>query len=209
MPNATEDVVSHECYTEALSKLYEHQQYAVEEEYDAYETSSLNNEVQGKRTKRKEKTLMRLLCAWVVQHQIGRGPSTAAIRFTQADMHQGLSANLLLLLGLTHMCFPRARRRTRRFLELSYYDASIGLYTQGWDDLCLVAFWIVLFTGVRAVAMDYVLKPFAGWGGVQKQKARIRFAEQAWLLLYYSVFWTLGMVGSMLSTWYPFNIRTR
>lgn len=185
MPNVIEDVVPHEYFTGALSKRHEHRQCTVEEAYEAYESM---NGVRVKRTKQKETTLMRLLCAWVVQHQIG------------------LSINLLLLLTLTHICFPRARRRTRKFLELSHYDTPTGLYTQGWDDLCLVVFWIVLFTGVRAAAMDYILKPFAGWGGVQKKKARVRFAEQAWLLLYYSVFWTLGMY-IMYKSDYWFNLR--
>lgn len=42
--------------------------------------------------------------------------------------------------------------------------------------------------------MDYVLVPIARCMGLGKRKATIRFAEQAWLLIYYSVFWTLGMV---------------
>ncbi|KAL2350100.1 TLC domain-containing protein [Cryomyces antarcticus] len=104
-----------------------------------------------------------------------------------------LSVNLLLLLTLTHVSFPRARWRTRKFFELSYYDASSGLYVQGWDDFCLVSLWIVVFTGLRAAVMDYVLIPFARWGGIEKKKARIRFAEQAWLFLYYVMFWSLGM----------------
>lgn len=42
--------------------------------------------------------------------------------------------------------------------------------------------------------MDYVLKPLARMGGIQKKKATIRFAEQGWLLIYCSIFWSLGMV---------------
>ncbi|KAK4989328.1 Sphingosine N-acyltransferase lag1 [Elasticomyces elasticus] len=113
--------------------------------------------------------------------------------FERTLTSSGLSINLLLLLVLTHICFPRARRRTSKFFELSYFDSASGTYTQGWDDLDLVAFWIVVFTGLRAAAMDCLLIPFARWGGIQKKKATIRFAEQAWLFLYYAVFWSLGM----------------
>ena len=106
----------------------------------------------------------------------------------------GLAINLLLLLFLTHLCFPRARRYTRKFSELSYYTADSGKYSLGWNDAFLVTYWIVIFTGLRVAAMDLVFIPFAQWGGVKKRKAQTRFAEQAWLLLYYTIFWSLGMV---------------
>lgn len=106
----------------------------------------------------------------------------------------GLSINIALLLVLTHIFFPTLRPRTIHYFTLSYYDAETGLYDQGWDDLKLVSFWIIVFTGLRAAAMDYVLTPIARWQGINKRKATIRYAEQAWLLVYYSVFWSLGMV---------------
>jgi hypothetical protein len=59
----------------------------------------------------------------------------------------------------------------------------------------MVLLWIVVFTGLRAAVMDYVLKPFAQWAGVTNNKTQTRLAEQAWMLLYYIVFWTLGMVS--------------
>ncbi|KAF2084886.1 longevity assurance proteins LAG1/LAC1 [Saccharata proteae CBS 121410] len=137
-----------------------------------------------RRKKSRGDTLLGALCQWTEAHQIG------------------LAINLILLLALTHICFPRARRRTRRFFELSYYDASSGTYTQGWDDLPFVGLWIVIFTALRATVMDYVLIPLARLGGIQKPKARVRFAEQGWLLIYYCVFFTLGMyIYSQSSYW--------
>lgn len=67
----------------------------------------------------------------------------------------------------------------------------------------MVFYWIVLFTGLRASLMDYVLKPFAQWAGVEKKKDLVRFSEQAWLLIYYSVFWSIGMVSASLSFTVP------
>jgi len=58
-----------------------------------------------------------------------------------------------------------------------------------------VSYWIVVFTGLRAAVMDYLLKPLAKKGGVKTERDQTRFAEQAWLLIYCSVFWTLGMVS--------------
>ncbi|EOD49460.1 putative longevity-assurance protein [Neofusicoccum parvum UCRNP2] len=131
--------------------------------------------VKVRRKKARDDSLLGTFCAWLEQHQIG------------------LSVNLLLLLALTHACFPRARTTTRKFFELSYYDAASGRYTQGWDDLPFVFFGVIVFTALRAAVMDYVLKPFARMGGISKKKATVRFAEQGWLLIYCSIFWSLGM----------------
>ena len=58
----------------------------------------------------------------------------------------------------------------------------------------MVLYWIVVFTGLRAGIMDFVLVPFAQRSGVDKKKGQIRFAEQAWLLIYAVAIWSLGMV---------------
>jgi acyl-CoA-dependent ceramide synthase len=96
---------------------------------------------------------------------------------------------------MTHISFPRARQRTRKFFEMSYYDAETQQYGRGWDDTYFVFFWLVLLTGMRAAIMDYVLKPFAKWGGVESKKAIVRFTEQGWVFLYYLLSWSLGMVS--------------
>ena len=103
--------------------------------------------------------------------------------------------NLLLLLVMTHISFPRARRHTRKFYELSYYDEDTGRYAKGWDDGTLVFFWVVVFTGLRVAFMEYVFSPLAEASGIVKRKAKIRFAEQAWVFVYNTASWSLGMVG--------------
>lgn len=107
----------------------------------------------------------------------------------------GLSINCVLLLTLTHLFFPRLRPRTIHYFTLSYYDQDTGLYTQGPDDLKFVALWIVVFTALRTATMDYLLFPLARCMGINKKKAMIRFAEQGWVFLYYSLFWSVGMVS--------------
>lgn len=133
--------------------------------------------------------------------------STRLVRFSKeySEIHAlthsaGLAINLLMLLALTHLCFPRSRRHTRKFFQLSYYNPVSRKYTLGWDDLPLVLYWIVVFTGLRVAVMDYVLEPLAHMAGIQKKKAKIRFAEQAWALLYATAFWSLGMVRCCEST---------
>jgi acyl-CoA-dependent ceramide synthase len=106
----------------------------------------------------------------------------------------GLSLNLLALLFLVHGCMPRAREHTIKFFTLSHYNPKSGKYGLGWDDGHLILACIILFTGLRAAAMEYLLAPFAKAQGIAKRKDLTRFSEQAWLLIYCSVFWTLGMV---------------
>jgi very-long-chain ceramide synthase len=65
----------------------------------------------------------------------------------------------------------------------------------GRDDSFFVCFWIVLLSGLRAGVIDYLLIPLAGWAGIEKKKAKVRFAEQAWLLCHHGTSWFCGMVS--------------
>jgi acyl-CoA-dependent ceramide synthase len=58
----------------------------------------------------------------------------------------------------------------------------------------MVLYWVVIFTGLRAAVMEYILMPLAKKAKVVTKRDQTRFSEQAWLLVYYSIFWTLGMV---------------
>lgn len=110
-------------------------------------------------------------------------------------MFLGLSFNLLALLFLCHNFIPKARAHTRKYFQLAYYNAKTGQYASGFDDTYFITFCIVLFTLLRAGFMEYILAPFARMQGVTKKKDQIRFTEQAWLLVYYSVFWAMGVVS--------------
>ena len=150
-------------------------------------------EIKHKR-RRQEDGIIATACAWVVRHQIGTVDSSHWRNIGTNVCGTGLAANLLLLLALTHACFPRARRHTRKFFKISYANPSTGRYALGWDDLSMVFYWIVVFTGLRAAVMDYILVPLALRGGIKKKKDKVRFAEQAWMFLYSGTFWSLGMV---------------
>ena len=106
-----------------------------------------------------------------------------------------MSTNFLALLFLTHTCFPEIRPHTLKLFRLSYYNPDTGKYALGPNDAWMVVFWVVVFTGARATVIDYALMPLAKTAGVKKRRDQVRFCEQAWLLVYYVVFWTLGMVG--------------
>ncbi|RDA89262.1 hypothetical protein CP532_0531 [Ophiocordyceps camponoti-leonardi (nom. inval.)] len=140
-----------------------------------YMQRSGSNVVLVRRLRRKDDGPWRQLARWFVENQIG------------------LSFNLLALLFLAHSCIPKARAHTRRFFHLSYYDRDSNKYGVGFDDVYYIIFCIVLFTGLRAATMEYLLAPFARLQGLTKRRALTRFSEQAWLFIYYSIFWSIGM----------------
>ena len=106
----------------------------------------------------------------------------------------GLSFNLFALLFLTHSFFPRLRAHTTKFFTLSYYNQKTGQYAMGNDDAYFILFCVTLFTGLRASTMEYLLAPFAKRRGLTKRKDITRFSEQAWILIYYCVFWPTAVV---------------
>lgn len=113
---------------------------------------------------------------------------------TKTNTFPGLSFNLLALLFLAHAFIPKARDHTHKFYQLSYFNPKTGNYSVGADDGYMLAFFIVLFTGLRAGCMEYMLAPIGRAYGITKRKDLTRFTEQGWLFVYYSVFWTLGAV---------------
>ncbi|KAG8417039.1 Sphingosine N-acyltransferase lag1 [Metarhizium acridum] len=109
------------------------------------------------------------------------------------DNQVAFSFNLVALLFFTHACIPAARQYTSKFFTLSYRNDKTGKYAAGHDDLYLMAFFIVLLTGLRAFCMDHILAPLASRWGVLGNKDATRFAEQGWMLMYYNAFWPVGM----------------
>ncbi|EGX91058.1 sphingosine N-acyltransferase lac1 [Cordyceps militaris CM01] len=139
-----------------------------------YMQTSSSSAVLVRRTKRKDEGTWKQLSRWFVENQIG------------------LSANLLALLFLANAFIPKAREYTNKFFHLSYFNPHTGNYAIGADDVHVIVFFIVLFTGLRAGCMEYMLAPVGRSRGIINRKDLTRFTEQGWLFVYYSVFWTMG-----------------
>ncbi|KAI7785809.1 longevity-assurance protein [Diaporthe eres] len=135
---------------------------------------TVNHTVLVRRLKRKGDGPSKQLARWFVENQIG------------------FSFNLLALLFCAHYLLPKSQSYTAKFVRLQYYSANSGKYGAGFDDSYFVAFAVVLLTGLRAATMEYALAPFAKYMGISKKKEVTRFAEQAWLVLYCTTFWSLG-----------------
>lgn len=118
-----------------------------------------------------------------------------ALKLTIDLPFPGLAFNLIALLLLAHAFIPKARPLTGKFFTYSYHNPTTGKYGVGYDDAYFITFCIILFTGLRASAMEYLLAPIAKLGGISKRKDLTRFSEQAWLLVYYTIFWPLGLVS--------------
>ena len=89
--------------------------------------------------------------------------------------HQlGISLNLILLVTLTYLLFPSLRERVGAFFTLQYPTSKMGEFSVGPRDVYLVAGYVVLFTGLRAACMDYLLLPLAGFLGIRSKKLRVR-----------------------------------
>ncbi|KAM3086832.1 Sphingosine N-acyltransferase lag1 [Clarireedia jacksonii] len=109
------------------------------------------------------------------------------------DVLAELSLALISSTVFLHTINEPSRKSTQKFLRLSYSSpSSDGTYTQGIDDIYFVLAWVVNFTALRAISIEWILTPLGRYLGVEK-KNHLRFAEQGWLVLYYGVFWTLGM----------------
>ncbi|KAK7915305.1 hypothetical protein PG985_013008 [Apiospora marii] len=143
-----------------------------------------NNKVIIRRVKRKGDGPMKNLARWLLDNQTG------------------FSFNLIALLFLTHFCLPKARAFTSKFFTISHYNDATGRYAVGENDYYFIVFCMVLFTGLRAGVMEHILAPLAKLWGISKKKEITRFSEQAWLLVYYFVFWPLGWYIYSTSPYY-------
>ncbi|KAI6089143.1 longevity assurance proteins LAG1/LAC1 [Hypoxylon rubiginosum] len=147
-----------------------------------------HNKVLIRRVRRKGDGHMRNLARWFLDNQTG------------------LSFNLIALILLAHMFIPKARPHTSKFFMLSYYIPATDKYAIGPNDYYFISFCILLFTGLRAGLMEHVLAPLARQWGISKNKEITRFSEQAWMLIYYCVFWSVGLYLYVNSPYY-LNMR--
>lgn len=135
----------------------------------------------AKRRKQQEKaeeSLGAMLRRGIVEHQLG------------------LSVNLMLFVALSYLFFPSLRARMSAFFWLSYAPSPErgAYYGQGSRDVYLLGSFIVFFTALRAFSLDYLLLPLAGWCGIAKRKGKVRFAEQSYMMIYYAIYWTWGLL---------------
>ncbi|KWU41730.1 longevity assurance proteins LAG1/LAC1, partial [Rhodotorula sp. JG-1b] len=92
-----------------------------------------------------------------------------------------------------------------RFLFLSFRQPGTGLYYKGRDDAFLIAWWVIAFCFLREATMRWVFRPLARWSGIRSSRAVVRFAEQGWLLVYYTLSWSIGLYINQTSPYKSLN----
>lgn len=109
-----------------------------------------------------------------------------------------ISRSLLSILYLLHIFYEPLTTITSKFIHLQYaYDSDTlnTKYDIGIEDCYYVINWIISLTFLRSFLMTYILSPFASkFCQIRSKKAVTRFAEQGWLLFYYSSSFFYGLV---------------
>lgn len=142
---------------------------------------------------------------WLVDNQIGMYLGKSLLRGTFRKRRvptiltfAGICLALLVPLLLAQ-CASITQPLTAKFTTLSYFNEETGEYGVGFDDNYLVAVLIVSLTGLRDATMRFALAPITTVCGLSKNEST-RFKEQAWLFIYYSTCWSIGMVSSSCSS---------
>lgn len=100
----------------------------------------------------------------------------------------------------------RLHKHSSRFLHLLYAmekEQGKTAYDIGPYDAYYVAYWVILLAFMRAILMQRVFNPFAKHVfRIKSRKARARFAEQSWSVVYYTLSFVLGMYLYVHSPYY-------
>ncbi|GBL51669.1 hypothetical_protein [Candidozyma auris] len=118
-----------------------------------------------------------------------------------------ISRNFLVGLHLTHFLStrfaPNVTHYTQKFFHLQYFierKDQQNIYDIGVDDAYYVVSWIVLLTFFRSFLMECAFIPFARHvNKIHSRKARMRFAEQSWMVTYYCFSFAFGFYIYRLS----------
>jgi acyl-CoA-dependent ceramide synthase len=116
-------------------------------------------------------------------------PTSLAMELLEHQL--GLCVNTMLVVLISHFLFPDLRDKTGGFFMLSYLLDD--LYGIGPQDLKLVLGFMVFFTATRAASLDYILSPMAARLGITNTKTQTRFAEQSYMIIYYTFYWSWGL----------------
>ncbi|CAD1811073.1 TLC domain family protein [Candida parapsilosis] len=111
-----------------------------------------------------------------------------------------LSRNLMILLYTLNMLSSNANiiNFTSKFLHLQnqvgYNSQGKPIYDIHIDDIYFVINWVITVTFLRSFLMKYCFGPFAAkFCSIHSRKAKIRFAEQSWSFVYYSISFMYGV----------------
>lgn len=98
--------------------------------------------------------------------------------------------------GAKYNASSSLHKHSSRFLHLLYAiekENGKTSYDIGPYDAYYVTYWLVLLLFMRAILMQHVFDPIAKHVlAIKSGKARVRFAEQSWSVVYYTLSFALG-----------------
>lgn len=113
-----------------------------------------------------------------------------SVSSTIKDHQLLITRSLLTAIYAAHLLVPLARGYTSKFIHLQYLKGfnadGKAVYGMGRDDVYFVVHWLVMLTFLRSFIMQLILEPMASSVcRIYSKKAKLRFAEQGWLVIYY------------------------
>ncbi|CAG8696057.1 8745_t:CDS:2 [Ambispora leptoticha] len=156
----------------------------------------------------KKTTSSSRLATYIIERQIGKFICSFEIHFAELP---------LIIIGtiiLGYLVNPTSRNPFSKFLFVAYPIGSHHDHTKltkisygkGLWDLCLISFWVVVFTFTREAIMQYVLKPLGTWAEIKKSKLT-RFMEQGYVVIYYSISSAVGVYMMRQSPYWYFETK--
>ncbi|GAA5829750.1 hypothetical protein JCM5353_002218 [Sporobolomyces roseus] len=73
------------------------------------------------------------------------------------------------------------------------------------SDAFIIAWWVIAFWFLREALMKWAFGPLARRCGIKQKRSVVRFAEQSWMLLYPTIFWSLGFYINQTSEYRSLN----
>jgi acyl-CoA-dependent ceramide synthase len=115
---------------------------------------------------------------------------------------------ILIILLSAYAVNPTPSNPMHSAIFLSYrrepkYQGEPVMYGKGKKDLAFVAFYTVLLSFTREFLMQKVIRPWAHHCGIHSKAKVVRFMEQVYTAIYFSVFGPFGLyVMSKTDIWY-------
>lgn len=125
--------------------------------------------------------------------RLARSPESAYQESILAtiERNQIFGARLLLtVFYFIHILYAPAQPITSKFIHLQYrsgFSNGLPVYDIGFDDIYFVLNGVVTLTFLRPFLMQWCFGVIASYFNIHSRKAKVRFAEQGWLLFYYSL----------------------
>ncbi|OLL26597.1 Sphingosine N-acyltransferase lac1 [Neolecta irregularis DAH-3] len=123
---------------------------------------------------------------------------------TDPDAVPPLTA-LSIMFGL-YLLNPTSHNPIHRALFVSYPVSNKG-YSKGLHDITFVIFYIIVFSAFREFVMHEILKPLAKLNGLRNPAKVLRFMEQGYSLVYFSLSTAFGLYNMYGTDLWYFHTR--